>query len=155
MAPMRCRASVWEALSSKSVNLPEVWRVRPSRMLRVVVLPEPLGPRRPKMRPRGTSMDRLSTAMIGPYRLVRPWVRITELFIGGALSASAQQEVQNFLQGVAATFDLWSRRRVQLAQVQAAGCRPPSSWFLNSRSFTKSYPTTAPLVRTASRTNPS
>ena len=43
--------------------------------------------------------------MIGPYRLVRPWVRITELFIGGALSAPAEQEVQNFLQGVATTFD--------------------------------------------------
>ena len=76
--------------------------VRPRRMLRVVVLPEPLGPSRPKIRPRGTSIDSPSTATIEPYLLVRPWVRITESLIRQALSAPAQQEVQYSLQGVAA-----------------------------------------------------
>ena len=41
-------------------------RTRPSSMLMVVVLPEPLGPSSPKTCPRGTDIDRPSTATMLP-----------------------------------------------------------------------------------------
>src|SRR5215208_3864571 len=41
-------------------------------MLKMVVLPAPLGPIRPAIDPRGTNMSMLSTATRPPKRLVRP-----------------------------------------------------------------------------------
>ena len=38
----------------------------------VVVLPAPFGPRKPVIFPGSTPNDRLSTASVSPYRLVRP-----------------------------------------------------------------------------------
>ena len=49
-----------------------VGRTRPSSMRRVVVLPAPLGPRKPVIRPGSTSKLRSSTAVKVPKRLVRP-----------------------------------------------------------------------------------
>src|SRR5215471_12108256 len=42
--------------------LPLVGKIRPMSILMVVVLPAPLGPRKPKISPRRTSSDRSSTA---------------------------------------------------------------------------------------------
>src|SRR3954467_8688488 len=53
------------------VALPELGRTRPSSIRSVVVLPAPLGPRKPVMRPGATEKDRESTAVKVPKRLVR------------------------------------------------------------------------------------
>ena len=42
----------------------------------VVVLPEPLGPRKPKIEPRGTCRSIESTALCEPKLLVKPTVLI-------------------------------------------------------------------------------
>src|SRR6476646_9975466 len=54
------------------VASPAVGRTRPSTIRRVVVLPAPLGPRKPVIRPGSTSKLRSSTAVKAPKRLVRP-----------------------------------------------------------------------------------
>ena len=43
----------------------------------VVLLPEPLGPRNPVTTPGSTVNDKLSTATVDPYFLVRPSTVIT------------------------------------------------------------------------------
>src|SRR5215472_639660 len=53
------------------VAVPLVGAVRPSSIRRVVVLPAPLGPRKPVTRPGPTSKLKPSTAVTLPYRLVR------------------------------------------------------------------------------------
>src|SRR4051812_23153139 len=53
------------------VAVPELGRTRPSSIRSVVVLPAPLGPRKPVMRPGSTEKDRESTAVKVPKRLVR------------------------------------------------------------------------------------
>src|SRR3954453_12281650 len=45
---------------------------RPTSMRNVVVLPAPLGPRKPVIDPAFSSSERSSTAVIRPNRLVRP-----------------------------------------------------------------------------------
>ena len=50
-------------------------------MLIRVVLPDPLGPSNPKMRPLGTLSDSPSTASTRPYRLVNSSVWITASLI--------------------------------------------------------------------------
>ena len=55
-----------------TVAVPEVGRVRPRMQRIVVVLPEPLGPRKPVTRPGSTVTVRSSTATRAPYRFVRP-----------------------------------------------------------------------------------
>lgn len=54
------------------VAVPAVGVTRPRIMRMVVVLPAPLGPRKPVMTPGSTEKLRLSTAVTGPNRLVRP-----------------------------------------------------------------------------------
>src|SRR3954451_17693950 len=54
------------------VAVPEVGRASPSSMRRVVVLPAPLGPRKPVTLPLRMSALRSSTAITSPYFLVRP-----------------------------------------------------------------------------------
>ncbi len=54
--------------------LPELAPVSPRRVLIIVVLPAPLGPRKPKALPRGTSRSTLSIAVREPKRLVSPCV---------------------------------------------------------------------------------
>src|SRR5262245_3435284 len=53
------------------VAVPLVGAVRPSSIRSVVVLPAPLGPRKPVTRPGPTSKLNPSTAVTGPYLLVR------------------------------------------------------------------------------------
>src|SRR5215203_2449579 len=57
-------------------------------MLKMVVLPAPLGPMRPAIDPRGTNISTLSTATRPPKRLVRPLMtRISST--GAGLAAAA------------------------------------------------------------------
>src|SRR6185503_13101902 len=56
---------------------PEVGSTRPSSILSEVVLPAPLGPRKPKISPRFTTKERSSTATFSPNRLRSPWVSTT------------------------------------------------------------------------------
>src|SRR4051795_12715298 len=56
--------------------LPSVGNSRSSRTRSVVVLPAPLGPRKPTIRPCSTENDRSSTASVAPKRLVRPLTSI-------------------------------------------------------------------------------
>src|SRR2546428_12585473 len=66
------------------VTSPAVGRSRPVSILMVVLLPAPLGPRKPKKRPRGTSKETSSTATFLRKALVR-W-RTTMAGPGGALT---------------------------------------------------------------------
>ena len=55
-----------------TVALPAVGFTSPSSIRSVVVLPAPLGPRKPTTRPSSAVNDRSSTASTGPKRLVSP-----------------------------------------------------------------------------------
>src|SRR5262245_47504548 len=55
-----------------TVAAPEVGASRPQSMRMVVDLPAPLLPRKPKISPRATSNDTLSTATKSPKRRVSP-----------------------------------------------------------------------------------
>src|SRR5215467_12139088 len=54
-----------------TVTFPPLGRSRPRISRIVVVLPAPFGPRNPVIFPGSTVNDRLSTAIVSPYRLVR------------------------------------------------------------------------------------
>src|ERR1700689_1112185 len=54
--------------------LPAFARVRPSSVRMILVLPAPLGPRKPNAQPLGTCMSMPSSAMRSPKRLVKPLV---------------------------------------------------------------------------------
>ncbi len=69
----RCCATSIPRIST----LPAVGVISPSIMRMVVVLPAPLGPRKPKISPRRTSTLRLSTASRSPYFFARLRVRKT------------------------------------------------------------------------------
>ena len=56
--------------------VPEVGGARPISILIVVVLPAPLGPRKPKKQPRGTLKVRPSTAAFSSYSFRRSWTSI-------------------------------------------------------------------------------
>src|SRR5438270_12523997 len=58
----------------RSQPSPDEGASRPSRTFTAVVLPAPLGPRKPKTSPRGTVMDRPASAILPPNRLVRSTV---------------------------------------------------------------------------------
>ena len=58
-----------------TVALPEVGMARVHRILIVVDLPAPLGPRKPNVSPDLTSKSIPRTASISPYRLVSPLTR--------------------------------------------------------------------------------
>src|SRR5579875_1555637 len=57
---------------------------RPMIMRIVVDLPEPFGPRKPVTTPGRTVKLRSSTAVFGPYRLVRPIASITQAIVRSA-----------------------------------------------------------------------
>ena len=59
-----------------TVTDPAVGSSRPMIIRMVVDLPAPLGPRKPVTWPGRTSKLRSSTAVVVPYRLVRPWASI-------------------------------------------------------------------------------
>ena len=69
--PMAARASRgrWSMSRPQMVTVPEVFRVRPARMLMKVDLPAPLGPSRPKIEPRGIERSMpFSACMAGAPR---------------------------------------------------------------------------------------
>src|SRR5690242_2774174 len=63
------------------VTEPEVGVSRPRIIRMVVDLPAPLGPRKPVTLPGFTSNDRLSTATVAPYLLVRPCASIIAVLL--------------------------------------------------------------------------
>ena len=70
-----------------TVTVPCVGRSRPMIMRIVVDLPAPFGPRKPVTRPGCTVNVMPSTAVLGPYLLVRPWASIMSVpRIVGALT---------------------------------------------------------------------
>ena len=72
--PVRCRISrrLLSILLPKILRTPEVLRDCPRSMRKVVVLPAPLGPSRPKQQPRWMSQGRgPETASSSPYALCR------------------------------------------------------------------------------------
>jgi len=69
----RCTRSGWRMTSSPSTRaLPESGRIVPHSILMVVVLPDPLGPRNPKIWPRSTVTSMPSTAVKVPKVFRRP-----------------------------------------------------------------------------------
>ncbi len=67
------KAARWRTTSNPAtMALPAEGGSRPHSMRMVVVLPEPLGPRKPKMSPRRTSKLTWSTATKEPKRRARP-----------------------------------------------------------------------------------
>ena len=75
----------WPSTSTR----PASGRSSPVTIERVVVLPAPLGPTKPNIDPRGTHMVRLSTATLGPNRLVSPSI-MTAGWPGGRVSAGTE-----------------------------------------------------------------
>src|SRR5687767_14063989 len=61
------------------VARPLVGGVSPTMTRIVVVLPAPLGPRKPVTRPGSATKLMSSTAVKAPYRLVSPWTSIMEV----------------------------------------------------------------------------
>src|SRR4029450_3389149 len=69
--PIRASAAGSPGAVPSTRAVPELARTRPSRRRSVVVLPAPLGPRKPSASPLRTRTPTWSTAARGPYRLVR------------------------------------------------------------------------------------
>src|SRR5689334_25428516 len=84
MNPSRCFAPIGSASRSTPATdtSPAVGRRLPAIIRSVVVLPAPLGPRKPNSSPRGTSRSILSTAVNEPYRLLSEERRIIEEVLG-------------------------------------------------------------------------
>src|SRR6185312_3108269 len=61
---------------------PAVGRLRVARIRIAVLLPAPLGPRKPKMLPSGTARSRRSRALTLPKRLLRPRQMMADADIG-------------------------------------------------------------------------
>src|SRR5580700_5102406 len=80
--PMRRLTSMGFSSTSKpaTVTEPAVGGRKHVRTRIVVVLPAPLGPRKPTIWPFSTSKEMLSTATVRAYRLVRPSTLIIFLF---------------------------------------------------------------------------
>src|SRR5437868_4462102 len=73
---MRRRASTLPAGASRTRASPPLGATSPSRILTVVVLPAPLGPRNPKTSPRSTCKARSCRTVLPRYCLRRPRVWI-------------------------------------------------------------------------------
>src|SRR5215471_1766278 len=91
------------------VAIPLSGAARPSSIRKVVVLPAPFGPRNPVTRPGPTSKLRPSTAVTGPYRLVK-W----SIFIIW-LSFRADGSVRWGRLGLTGTLPGWPSRRAGVA----------------------------------------
>src|SRR5271157_4986445 len=75
------RISIWPAVGSS----------RPVRQPMVVLLPEPLGPRKPNMVPGATDSDKPSTAVTVPYFFTRFVIRMAS--IRSALSLDDDEQL--------------------------------------------------------------
>src|SRR5436305_8206616 len=76
---MRSKSGGVKGCPSKRIA-PNVGRANPSRHLKVVVLPAPLGPSKPKTEPLGISMVTSSTAKKFPYDLLKRWMEMVLIF---------------------------------------------------------------------------
>src|SRR5271155_2864734 len=86
------------------VAVPAEGCTSPSSMRRVVVLPEPLGPRKPVTRPGSTVNDRSSTARTDPKLLESPRIsigspRVVAPGVIGATLARAPSLIQSTASG--------------------------------------------------------
>jgi hypothetical protein len=61
------------------IDIDAVIIVDNNRPVDVVDLPAPLGPRKPNTSPEETDRDRSLTAITSPYRLVRPFISMTDM----------------------------------------------------------------------------
>src|SRR5271167_3280615 len=86
-------------------------------MRMVVVLPEPLGPRKPKMVPRLTCIDRSRTTFRPPNDLVRPCTSMT-------ISGAAPDAVADVLAGAALIATLAAAPQASSATAAGASRRP-------------------------------
>src|SRR5450755_4615635 len=68
---MRCGARPPISAPAKMID-PAVGVSVPESMLKIVLLPEPFGPIRPRISPRSTLNDTLLTAVNPPNRFIRP-----------------------------------------------------------------------------------
>src|SRR5580704_9716076 len=80
------------------VAVPAVGCTSPSSMRRVVVLPDPLGPRKPVTRPGSTVNDRLSTASTGPKCFERPLISMgsPRVVAPGVIGATIARALSSF-----------------------------------------------------------
>src|ERR1700677_1026864 len=100
------------------VAVPAEGCTSPSSMRSVVVLPEPLGPRKPVTRPGATLKERSSTATTGPKCLVRPLISIGSPRVVGPLLIEGDPSATR--SGVGFT----PRRRCAAGTSWSAGCEP-------------------------------
>src|SRR4051794_24995050 len=102
---MRRRAAGSAAARPKMRAEPALGRTRPVRILIVVVLPAPFGPRKPKTSPGWTVSDRSCRATLRPYSLHSPAVSTAGTAAGAARAAGRSAEA------VGNTLDLGGSRR--------------------------------------------
>src|SRR6266705_7126170 len=74
----------------RSQASPEVGRRRPSSSFTDVVLPAPLGPRKPKISPRGTVIERLVRATVLPNLFERSTLWIAGVEAAAPIGAAAE-----------------------------------------------------------------
>src|SRR3954465_9116653 len=79
---------------------PESGGSRPQSMRRVVVFPDPLGPRKPQIRPASTWMVTSLTTCLSPNDLLRPWTSMARVM--GSACPSRQRLHVHRLAGVEA-----------------------------------------------------
>src|SRR2546429_1316188 len=86
--PLMMACGACPAISDPANSIePAVGTSVPDSMLKIVLLPEPLGPIRPRISPCSTLNDTLLTAVKPPKRFTRPWTSSTTvLLLARALS---------------------------------------------------------------------
>ena len=78
--PASSTRSAWVRMFAPTTQaVPADGRLSVASMRMVVLFPAPLGPRKPKMLPSGTSMSRCCRALSAPYRLDRLWQTIAPM----------------------------------------------------------------------------
>src|SRR3954451_23930638 len=86
--------------------------ISPVSMRMVVDLPAPVGPRKPKKLPRGTSRSTPSTAALSPYNLRRPRTRmagdILQFYLSDFKASEGEREVARIAGGRETALDIHS-----------------------------------------------
>src|SRR4051794_8998636 len=99
------RCGAWPAISCPSNRIePAVGTSVPDSMLKIVLLPEPFGPIRPRISPFSTSNDTLLTAVKPPKRFTRPFTASTAvppLFSSWALLVAERRSLRQRQHGLA------------------------------------------------------
>src|SRR5207237_7730317 len=92
---IRCGASPASSAPSNLIE-PEVGGNVPDSMLKIWLLPEPLGPIRPRISPRSTVNDTLLTALKPPKRFTRPSTASTVVRLFVAIGRARRQRQHGF-----------------------------------------------------------